>query len=176
MLIGEDERVPKAYVRLYFQLSFLQVKSYYTFTDSLTKTELKRFSAKCKELDNPRWQQINSATRTFVSNRVEMRIRNDGFTIQQSHIGGSPPIDSIPNLKFPPYEIVSQTHWLYGPDYADDIVIKLEKVPTSSFYKDWTYDPQSKKYTFEVSDKYDDLWTLTARKGSKVIRISCTDF
>jgi hypothetical protein len=80
--IGEDERAPKAYVRLYFRLSFLQVKSYYTFTDSLTKTELKRFSAKCKELDNPRWQQINSATRTFVSNRVEMRIRKDGFTIE----------------------------------------------------------------------------------------------
>ena len=154
----------------------MRTMSYFTFTDSLTEVQLKRFSAKCKELDNPRWQQIDSATWTCVSNSVEMRLRKDGFTIEQSHIGGSPQIDSIPNLTLPPYEIVSQTHWLCGPDYADDIVIKLEKVPTSSFYKDWTYDAQSKKYTFEVTDKYNNRWSLTARKGSKVIRINYTDF
>lgn len=154
----------------------MRIMSYFTFTESLTDTQLNRFHAKCKELDNPRWEQTDSATWTCVSNNVEMTIRKDGFTIEESIIGGSPQIDSIPNLTLPPYQIVSQTHWLCGPDYADDIVILLDKVPTSTFFKDWTYDPQSKKYTFEVSDKYNDLWTLTARKGSKVIRISCTDF
>ena len=154
----------------------MRTMSYFTFIDSLTDDQLNSFCAKCKELDNSRWQQIDSATWTCVSNSVEMRLRKDGFTIEQSHIGGSPQIDSIPNLTLPPYEIVSQTHWLCGPDYADDIVIKLEKVPTSSFFKDWTYDAQSKKYTFEVTDKYNNLWFLTARKGSKVIRINYTDF
>ena len=146
------------------------------FTESLIDAQLNRFRVKCKELDNPHWQQIDSATWTCVSNSVEMRIRKDGFTVEQNHIGGSPQIDSIPNLTLPPYEIVSQTHWLCGPDYTDDIVILLDKVPTSTFYKDWTYDPQSKEYTLGVYDKYNNIWFLRARKGSKVIRISCTDF
>lgn len=154
----------------------MRTMSYFTFTDSLTDVQLNRFRAKCKELDNPRWQQIDSATWACVSNSVEMRLRKDGFTIEQSHIGGSPQIDSIPNLTLPPYEIVSQTHWLCGPDYADDIVIKLEKVPTSSFYKDWTYDAQTQTYTLGIYDKYQNIWSLTARKGSKVIRINYTDF
>lgn len=154
----------------------MRTMSYFTFTDSLTEVQLKRFSAKCKELDNPRWQQIDSATWTCVSNSVEMTIRKDGFTIEQSHILGSPNVDSIPNLTLPPYEIVSQTHWLCGPDYSDDIVIKLKKAPTASFYKDWTYDPKNKEYSLGINDERNNIWSLTTRKGSKVIRICYTDF
>lgn len=105
-----------------------------------------------------------------------MTIHKDKFMIEESHIDGSLNIDSIPNLTLPPYEIISQTRWIYGPDYSDDIVIKLPKVPTSAFYKDWTYGAANKKYTFEVYDEYQNRWSLTARKGSKVIRINYADF
>lgn len=48
----------------------IRTTSYFSFTDTLTEAQLNRFSAKCKELDNPRWQQTDSATWTCMSSGV----------------------------------------------------------------------------------------------------------
>ena len=42
--------------------------------------------------------------------------------------------------------------------------------------KDWTYDPKNKEYSLGINDERNNIWSLTTRKGSKVIRICYTDF
>ena len=154
----------------------MRTMSYFTFTDSLTDVQLNRFRAKCKELDNPRWQQIDSATWSCVSNSVEMIVRKDGFTINESHMGMGVDSLTIPGLSLPPHDMVSKTHWIVGPEYTNNFVIKLHQSPRPSFYKNWTYDSKKQEYSIETRDEHNNEWFLRTRKGSKVIRITYTDF
>ena len=149
---------------------------YFTFKDSLTETQQKRFTERCRDFNNARWEQTDTASWRCVSNNVEMTVRKDGFTINESHMGMGVDSLTIPGLSLPPHEMVSKTHWIVGPDYTNNFVIKLHQSPRRSFYKNWTYDPKKQEYSFETRDEHNNEWFLRTRKGSKVIRITYTDF
>ena len=172
------------------------IASHYEFKDSLTTTQQKAFTAKCQELNNAYWHKIDSVTWHYErgwneeycplgkpsgvaksSDNIEIYIRKKGFTILQGYVNaGKLEADKIPNLELPPYEMISTTFWTCGPDYTHSGVIRLKKVPQSSFYNGWEYNEEFDTYTYEVYDEYSNLWRLSSRKGSKIVDIDYVDF